>query len=269
MSGMDMGGTGDDMPGMAEPSGPEIAAAAASDDGLHSTVGGYGYVADDSTRPAGSATPFTFHVTGPNGEVVTRFQPYEGQLLVFYVVRTDLTDFRRLTASMRDDGTWTVPMPALTAGSYRTFITFAAPDSSAGTPLSYSLSRPLTVPGDATAVTPPAAATTATADGYTLRLTGSPRRDRETDLAIAVTENARPVEQFDRLLDGYAHLTAFHTGDTAFARALSTGRSAGGPTGAGALTAKILFVEPGTWRIFVEFETSGVEHVASFTVEVP
>jgi hypothetical protein len=269
MNGMDMGGTGDDMPGMGEPSGPKIAAAATSDNGLHGTVGGYSYVADAPTLPAGSAAPFTFHITGPSGKTVTRFQPYEGQLLVFYLIRTDLGDFRRLTASMRDDGTWTVPMPALTAGSYRAYITFAAPDSSAGTPLSYSLSQPLTVPGTAAAATVPAAADTASADGYTLRLTGSPRQGAESDLRVAVTKNGQPVQQFDRLLDGYAHLTAFHSGDAAFARALSTGRSAAGAGGAGAVTARILFPETGTWRLFVEFQTSGVEHMAAFTVQVP
>ncbi|WP_194896777.1 hypothetical protein [Catenulispora pinisilvae] len=269
------GGMGDmkgmDMPGMDEqqPSAPAIAAAAASDNGLHGVVGGYSYAADSSTLVAGSAAPFTFHITAPGGKTVTRFQPYEGQLLVFYLVRTDLADFQRLTASMRADGTWTVPMPALAAGSYRTYITFAAPDSSAGTPLSYSLSQPLTVPGAAAAVPVPAAAATATADGYTLRLTGSPHRGAETDLGVAVTKNGQPVQQFDRLLDGYAHLTAFHSGDAAFARALSTGRSAGGSSGAGALTATILFPETGAWRLFVEFETSGAEHVAAFTVQVP
>ena len=72
-----------------------------------------------------------------------------------------------------------------------------------------------------------------------------------------------------RLLDGYAHLTAFHRGDAAFARGLSTGRSGGGPSGAGALTSQILFPESGSWRLFVQFETSGAEHTASFVVEVP
>ncbi|ACU73151.1 conserved hypothetical protein [Catenulispora acidiphila DSM 44928] len=266
---MNMGGSGDDMPGMAEPSGPKIVAAAASDNGLHGAVGGYSYVADASTVAAGSAVPFTFHINGPSGKAVTRFQPYEGQLLVFYVVRTDLGDFRQLTASMRADGTWTVPLPALPAGSYRTYITFAAPDSSAGTPLSYSLSQPLTVPGSAAGVTLPAASDTATADGYALRLTGSPHQGGETGLGVAVTKDGKPVQQFDRLLDGYAHLTAFHSGDAAFARALSTGRSAGGASGAGALTAQILFPEPGAWRLFVQFQTSGVVHTAAFTVEVP
>lgn len=262
MSGMDMGGSGDDMPGMGEPSGPKIAAAAASDNGLHAAVGGYSYVVD-------STAPFTFHITGPSGKTVTRFQPYEGQLLVFYLVRGDLGDFRQLTASMRADGSWTVPIPALPGGSYRSYITFAAPDSSAGTPLSYSLSQPLTIPGPATVAALPAAADTAAADGYALRLTGSAREGTGSDLAVAITKDGRPVQQFDRLLDGYAHLTAFHSGDTAFARALSTGRSAGGASGAGALTATIRFPESGAWRLFVQFQTSGVEHTAAFTVEVP
>lgn len=269
MPGMDMGGSGDDMPGMGEPSGPKIAAAAASDNGLHGAVGGYSFVADSSVVAADSAAPFTFHITGPSGKAVTRFQPYEGQLLVFYLVRSDLGDFRRLTASMRGDGTWTVPMRALTPGSYRAYITFATPDSGAGTPLAYSLSQPLTVPGTAGPAAVPPAADTTTADGYTLRLTGTPHRGTETDLGVAVTKGGKPVQQFDRVLDGYAHLTAFHSGDAAFARALSTGRAAGGDSGAGALTATIQFPESGTWRLFVQFQTSGAEHTAAFTVEVP
>jgi hypothetical protein len=247
---------------VAPPTGPKIAAAAASDDGLHAALGGYSYVVD-------STAPFTFHITGPSGKAVTRFEPYEGQLLEFYLVRTDLSDLRRLTPSMRADGTWTVPIPAVPGGSYRTYITFAAPDSSAGTPLSYSLSQPLTVPGTATVAALPAAADTATADGYSLKLSGSMHEGTESDLGVAVAKDGKPVQQFDRILDGYAHLTAFHSGDAAFARALSTGRSAGGASGAGALTATILFPESGTWRLFVQFETSGVEHMAAFTVEVP
>lgn len=269
MNGMDTGGAGDDMPGLAEPSGPRIAAADAADAGLHASLGGYSYLVGASAPAAGAATPFTFRITGPGGKTVTRFQPYEGQLLVFYIVRADLGDFRLLTASMRDDGTWTIPMPALAAGDYRTYVTFAAPDSSAGTPLSYELSQPLTVPGDADPAALPAAAGTATVDGYTLRLTGAPKKGTAVDLGVAVTKDGKPVQQFDRVLDGYAHLTAFRSGDAAFARALSTGRSAGGPSGAGALTARILFPESGTWRLFVQFETAGVQHTAAFTVDVP
>jgi hypothetical protein len=257
------------MPGMGEPTGPKIAAAVPADNGLHGSVGGYSYAADATTSAAGATAPFTFHITGPGGKPVTRFQPYEGQLLEFYVVRADLGDFRMLTASMRDGGTWTVSLPALAAGSYRTYVTFAAPDSSAGTPLSYSLSAPLTLSGAATSAALPAASTTAAVDGYTLTLSGTPHQGADADLGVAVAKDGKPVQQFDRILDGYAHLTAFRAGDGAFARALSTGRSAGGPSGAGALTAKILFPEAGTWRLFVQFEISGAVHTAAFTVDVP
>ncbi|NUR30850.1 MAG: hypothetical protein HOV83_34215 [Catenulispora sp.] len=262
MDGMDMNGM--DMHDMGEPSGPKIAAAVPADNGLHDSVGGYSYVQDATTLSAGAPKPFTFHITGAGGKAVTRFQPYEGQLLVFYVVRTDLGDFHRLTASMREDGTWTVPMPALTPGAYRTYVTFATPDAGAGTPLTYSLSQPLTVPGEAVPAAVPDKAGTASADGYTLRLTGAPRQGSDTDLGVVVTKDGKPVQQFGRILDGYAHLTAVHSPDAAFARGLSTGRSAGD----GALTAKVLFPESGKWRLFVEFETSGVAHTAAFTVEV-
>ncbi|MFD0633318.1 hypothetical protein ACFQ9X_18850 [Catenulispora yoronensis] len=256
MQGMDMGGS----------PGAGIVAADLADNGLRAAVGGYSYVADTKTPSTSPLSPFSFHIVGPSGKNVTRFQPYEGQLLVFYLVRTDLGDFHRLAASMHDDGTWTVPMPALAPGAYRTYVTFAAPDSAAGTPLSYSLSQPLVVPG-----APPATATTpgATVDGYTVELTGSLHQGAESDLGVLVTRNGAPVQQFDRLLDGYAHITAVRSGDAAFARALSTGRAAGGPAGVGALTAQIRFPESGTWRLFVQFQISGTEHTAAVTVSVP
>jgi hypothetical protein len=131
--------------------------------------------------------------------------------------------------------------------------------------LTYALSGSLTVPGDAAATAPAPAADTATADGYTLKLSGSAHQGSDSDLGVVVTKDGKPVQQFDRILDGYAHLTAVHSGDAAFTRGLSTGRSGG----AGALTAKVLFPESGKWRLFVEFETSGVAHTAAFTVEVP
>jgi len=171
-------------------------------------------------------------------------------------------------ACRRQDGTWDVQLPALTPGSYRAYVTFAAPDASEGTPLMYVLSRPFTVPGATADVALPAPTTSTTADGYTVAIAGQLKAAQSVPLAIRIESGGKPVQFFTRVLDGYAHLTAFRVGDMAFARILSTGRSSA-DNGAGPLTAQALFPESGTWRLFVQFELGDKMHTAAFTVNVP
>ena len=263
MSDMDMG----DMAGI--PTAPALAEAAPAGTGLAASYSGYIYLPAVASVSANAATMFNFHITGPNDHAVTRYQPYESKLVTFYLVRSDLTGFQELDPTMRQDGTWTVGLPPLAAGSYRTYVTFAAPDSSEGTPLVYSLSAPLSVTGSgANAVAAlPAPASTVSVDGYTLKLSGAPKAGTTAQLALDVTKGGKPVAYFDRYLDGYAHLTGFREGDGAFAHLLATGR-AGGAGGSGALTTRALFPESGTWRVFVQFETGGTLHEAAFTVTV-
>ncbi|GAB3892729.1 hypothetical protein GCM10029964_068040 [Kibdelosporangium lantanae] len=207
----------------------------------------------------------TFRITGPGGRAVTRYQPYESKLLELYVIRTDLSGYRMLDPAMREDGTWIARLePALRPGTYRAFTTFAAPDASQGPPSHYTLSQPFTVPGDAVDEPPPAGGTTTTVDGYAVTLTGQPKLGERSPLGIGVTRDGKPVGHVDRFLDGYAHLTAFHAGDLAFGRFLSTGKD-----NAGRLTADAVFPESGTWRLFAQFEVDGQAHVAAFTVVVP
>ena len=236
--------------------------------GLADEVSGYIYEPSADTIAADTATGFSFHITGPDDHALTRYQPYESKLVIFYLIRSDLTGYRELEPTMRQDGTWIVELPPLAPGSYRTFVSFAAPDSSAGTPMHYELSSPLTVPGRSADAALPAPSQSTTTDGYTLTLSGTLKAGTTIPLAISVTSGGKSVVYFNRYLDGYAHLTGFRVGDTAFAHTLATGR-AGGPNGSGALTAQALFPESGTWRLFVQFETAGRLHTAAFTVNVP
>jgi len=246
---------------------PVVAEAAPQGDGLASHIGGYIYLPSTDTVAANTPATFTFHITGPDDHAVTRYQPYESELVVFYLIRSDLTGYSEFDPTMREDGTWTVQLPALPAGSYRTYIAFAAPDSSAGTPLRYVLSSALTVPGQSAAAPLPAPSQTTTTDGYTVALSGPLKANAPLQLEIAITSKGKPVAYFDRYLDGYAHLTAFRSGDAAFAHMLSTGR-ASGPNGSGPLTARALFSQSGRWRLFIQFETAGKLHTAALTVDV-
>jgi hypothetical protein len=264
---------GDDMsgmPGMSDvplPTAPAVADAAVDGTGLSGALSGYTLVST-GTVAAGAASTFSFHISGPDGRTVTRYQPYESKLTLFYLVRSDLTNYQYLESTMRQDGTWDVSMPALTPGTYRAYVTFAAPDAGEGTPLMYVLSRPFTVPGTSAEVALPAPTTSTTADGYTVAIAGDLRAAQSVPLAIRIEDKGKPVSIFTRILDGYAHLTAFHEGDMAFARILSTGRTSA-DNGAGPLTAQALFPESGTWRLFVQFELGTTMHTAAFTVNVP
>jgi hypothetical protein len=274
MSGMAGMGTGDtgDMPGMgdvtAAPTTAALAAAAPVGTGLSSSVHGYTLVPSARTVAAGAPSLYTFRVTGPDGKTLTRYQPYESAFVICYVIRSDLTEYHYLEPAMREDGTWNVTLPALPAGSYRAFAAFAAPDASQGTPLLYQLSAPFTVPGRAAAGSPapvPVSSAT-TSDGYTVSLTGDPKARISGPLKLVVAKRGKPVESFQRFLDAYVHLTAFHAGDLAFAQILSLG---GIQAGTGAMTAEASFPESGTWQVFAQFDLDGSVHTAVLTLDVP
>ena len=249
MSGMDGMDGMDDMAGMGPASAPaQPAEAAPHGNGLAATVGGYTFV------PVSEAGTFTFRITGPDGRTVTRYQPYESELLQFDLIRADLAGYQHLDPAMHADGTWAVALPALSPGAYRAYVTFA--ESGAV----YRLSQPFTLPGTAG----PAPAGGAEVDGFTVDLTGRAAVDSPSPMTIDIDRNGQPVGYFQRYLDGYAHLTAYHAGDLAQARFTPAGKVPGKPE----LTTQAVFPETGSWRVFVQFDTSGPAHVAAFTVTV-
>ncbi|HEY3870803.1 MAG TPA: hypothetical protein VGM10_20750 [Actinocrinis sp.] len=248
------------------PTTPALAAAAPDGTGLSSSLSGYTLVPSTSTAIADSASTYSFHITGPDGKALMEYQPYESELVLCYVIRSDLTQYNYVQPAMRQDGTWNAVVPALPSGKYRAFVTFAAPDSSQGTPLLYQLSAPFTVPGPSSAAALPAPASTTTIDGYTVSLKGSPKAHTSAPLTLTIAKNGKPITSFERYLDGYAHLTAFHSGDMAFAQIFSLGAI---QAHTGALTAEATFPESGSWRVFAQFELDNTVHTAQFTVNVP
>ena len=235
-------------------------------DGLSASMMGYTFVPAVSTLPFDTAGTFGFTITGPDGRTVTRFEPEQSELLHFYLIRSDLTGFAHLHPTMAANGTWSVPLAALDAGDYRAYITFVTPDAS-GKPLAFALSVPLTVPGNVTTTPLPPPSSTTTVDGYTLTLSGQPRAGSEGALTLNFSQNGQPVTDLQPYLDSYAHLSAFHAGDLAFAHLHPQG-SADGDHGGPQLTFDATFPSNGFWRLFVQFQTAGVLHTAVFTMAV-
>ena len=260
MSGMD------DMAGMSmAPTASPLAEAQPVGDGLSSSVNGYSFVPATDTVPADVPAVFDFHISGPSGQPVTRYQPHQSQLMLFDVVRSDLTGHQHIDPAMRQDGTWSAQLPALSTGSYRAYATFAAPDT--GKPLVYTLSQAFTVPGPSSDVALPGPSASVHQGGLTVTIAGRPRTGVAGSLTFGFTDNGKAVGYFQRHLDGYAHIIAFHAGDLAFAH-LTPADKVPGPSDVSALATRALFPAGGTWRLFAQFQTSGPAQTVAFTIDV-
>ncbi len=250
------------MPGM-----PGMGATAGGD-GLSDHADGYRLTSAATTLPAGTPAPYRFTVAGPDGRPVTAFRVDQTKRLHFYAIRSDLTGFQHLHPVMAQDGTWTARPAALAPGSWRMFAAFT-PAAGPGAGTAFVLSRPVTVPGAATATPLPAASSTATADGYTVTVKGDLMAGMEHPLTVhlATSKDGRPVTGLQPYLDSYAHLTAFHEGDAAFAH-LHPATAVDGGSGGPDLSFHAELPKPGNWRMFLQFRAAGALHTAALTLRV-
>ncbi|MEV8098301.1 hypothetical protein [Kitasatospora sp. NPDC085879] len=232
-------------------------------DGLGAEQGGYRLDLAVAQLPAGAPAELRFGVTGPDGARLTAFRPEQTKPMHFYAIRSDLTGFQHLHPTMAADGTWTAPLAALPPGSWRVYASFV-PDAGAGAGTDLVLSRPLTVPGTAADTPLPPAAATAAVDGYTLTVSGALTAGTAAELKVTVSRDGRPVTDLQPYLGTFAHLTAFHAGDQAFAHLHP--QAAEGAAGGPELTFHAELPKPGDWRLHLQFQTGGTLHTAALTL---
>jgi hypothetical protein len=234
--------------------------------GTQASMTGDTLLSSTTTLAANTATTFAFHITGPDTKAVTMFEPDQTKLMHFYLIRSDLSGYQHVHPAMAADGTWTADLAALSPGTYRAYASFVTPDAM-GKPIAFVLSVPVTVPGTAATTPVPVASPTTTVDGYTLTMSGQPMAGMAHTMTLHVVQNGQPVTDLQPYLDTYAHLSAFHDGDLAFAHLHPSG-AVNGDHGGPDLTFNAEFGESGTWRVYVQFQTNGVLHTAAFTVIV-
>ncbi|WP_406110280.1 hypothetical protein [Kitasatospora purpeofusca] len=249
------------MPGADHPAGDAQDLATA---GLAAERNGYRLDLADPGPTAGRATDLRFTVAGPDGAPVTDFAVHQTKKLHFYAIRSDLTGFQHLHPDLAGDGTWTAALAALAPGTWRLYADFVPNTGPHAAEL--VLSRTVTLPGEAAPVPLPAPGATATADGYTVTLTARPAAGAHR-LTAVVSRDGRPVVDLQPYLDAYAHLSAFHEGDLAMAHLHPAG-TVDGDRGGPELIFQALFPEPGDWRVFLQFRTSGQLHTVALTLRV-
>ena len=140
--------------------------------GLASSESGLSLVVDDPDLPAGRNDELAFRVVDESGSPVREFEVEHTKRMHMIVVRRDLTGFQHLhprdgAVTARGRPGWTLPE----AGSYLPLRRLRSND---GEPV--TLASDLRVDGDADLRPLPPPSTTATADGYDVRLAGAERR---------------------------------------------------------------------------------------------
>jgi hypothetical protein len=232
--------------------------------GLRSGADGYHMTSWLTTLPAAVPTAYTFTITAPDGTPVTSYATDQTQELHFYAIRSDLTGFQHVHPAMTPGGTWTAPLAALTPGRWRFYATFTpATGPHAGT--EFTLSRTITVPGTYAAAPLPAPASDTKHAGYTITTAGDLMPGMTIPLTITITRHGHPVTALQPYLGTYAHLTAIHAGDLAFAHLHPEGTTHG-DHGGPALTFNTDLSEAGPWRLFLQFQTNDLVHTVPITV---
>lgn len=218
-----------------------------------------GYTLQPVTAPTGE---FAFRITGPDGAPVTRYDVAHDRRMHLIVARRDLSGFRHVHPELAADGTWRVASPLAGPGVWRAFADFTP---TGGEPL--TLGVDVTVPGPLTARPLPAPATTATVDGYTVTLTGTPEPGRTSRLTLTVSRAGRPVTDLQPYLGAYGHLVALRQGDLAYLHVHPEGAPDDGRTPAGpAVTFAAEVPSAGAYRLYLDFRHGDAVHTAEFTV---
>ena len=255
------------MPSTSAPATPPMSMPGmAAMDGLAAEYNGYAMASATATLPAGKITGYRFTITGPDGKPVTNFAVEQTQRLHFYVIRSDLTGYQHVHPTLAGNGTWTAALAALRPGTWRLYASFV-PDTGPAKGQEIVLSRTVSVPGRAVATAVPAPSPSTTVDGYTVTVKGKLMANRASPLTVTITRNGRPVTNLQPYLDTYAHLTAFHEGDLAFAH-LHPETQVDGDHGGPTLPFHAELPRSGNWRLFLQFQTSGTVHTAALTVHV-
>lgn len=162
---------------------------------------------------------------------------------------------------MAADGTWSVKVTAVDPGKYRVH-TQILPGTETDPIV---LSVPVAVPGEAKSQPLPPASKSTNIDGCTVSLDGQPTNGGE--LTLSFIKGGKPVTDLQPYLETYAHVTAFHEGDMAFAH-LHPSNEVSGSGGGTDLGFMVDVPEPGTYRLFIRFMTGGKLHTASITTTV-
>ncbi|WP_431971661.1 hypothetical protein [Nocardia sp. bgisy134] len=230
--------------------------------GLQITQDGYTLALAEPIIGTGEVD-FRFRILGPDGAPVTRYDAIHDRDLHLIVARRELTGFWHVHPELDVDGTWAVTLNLPEAGAYRVF-TDIAPHALGKT---ITLGADLAVAGAYEPRPTPAAARTATVDGYEVTLDGDLVPGTGQLLTLTVRKDGQPVTDLQPYLAAYGHLVILRAGDLAYVHVHPNGEPGDGVTAPGPdITFHTAVPGPGTYRLFLDFQHGDVVRTAAFTL---
>ncbi|MFG1935445.1 hypothetical protein ACGFKZ_10325 [Micromonospora tulbaghiae] len=228
--------------------------------GLSITSAGYTLV-PSTELVAGRAGELRFQIRDDQRRAVTRFAVVHDKPMHVIMVRRDLSGYRHLHPTMAADGTWSVPITAPEAGPWRMYADFTAVADD-GRQVAVVLGADLTASGAYRPRPLPAAATSATVDGFTVGYAGTPEVGKSVPLRFRATgaDGAAALEPY---LGAYGHLVALREGDLGYLHVHPEPVRDGDD-----VTFWLTAPGPGSYRMFLDFQVGGVVRTAEFTLTV-
>jgi hypothetical protein len=226
--------------------------------GVVSAAEGYRLIPAASSLGRGGGT-FRFAIEDQEGRPVHRFTPIHERDLHLIVVNRELTDFHHVHPTLGVDGTWSVHLPALEAGSYRAVADFQVTDGP-----HLALGTDLTVAGEYQPVALSEPRSKVMTDGYEVQLTTERSDTGEVTAELTVRRNGLRVTDLQPYLGARGHLVAMRSGDLAYAHVhpVESGGSA-----AGVVTFDTELTSAGRYGLFFDFKHNGTVHTAAFTFD--
>jgi hypothetical protein len=233
----------------------ETMAPAPMGEGVVSSKDGYRFV-PAARQLARNGGTFTFAIEGPKGTPVLDFEPEHEKELHLIVVNRDLTVFHHVHPMRAADGTWSIQLPALAAGSYRVVADFHVahgPRLALGTDLS--------VAGNYTPTALAEPTTTSSVDGYTVSMAADVHEGGEVRFALTVRKDGKVIADLQPYLGAFGHLVAMRSGDLAYAHVHPDDYAKGVVHFDAELTSE------GRYGLFFDFKHGDSVHTATFTFD--
>lgn len=215
---------------------------------------------------SGRTSALQFSIIGPDESPLTDYTRSHDKELHLVVVRSDGAHFRHEHPQMTSDGTWSIDWRWPAGGTYRVFADFV-PEAGAS---EVTVSRTVIVDGDAGGVRSAALNSTTAVDGYNVRLDGTLRTDRVSDLRATISRDGVPVSDLQPYLGALGHLVVLREGDLAYLHAHPEGAEpvAGKPSGP-VVTFSAQAPTAGRFLLYLDFKVDGVVRTAEFVLQAP
>jgi methionine-rich copper-binding protein CopC len=228
------------------------------------SAGGYTLQPAQRTQPVGATVDYRFRIVGADRQAATRFKVVHDKPLHMIVVGRDLSGYQHLHPAMASDGTWSIPLKLVRAGSYRVYADFslAATD---GTQLPLVLGVDHHVPGTHTPAALPPAASQATTGPFTVSMEGTPTMGVTAPLYFRVSRTGAPgPSQLERYLGAYGHLVVVREGDLGYVHVHPEPDLVDG-----AAKFWLAVPSPGRYRASFDFQVAGKVQTAQYTIDLP